>query len=581
MKFRSLSVAIAVLAVVPIAAVLRQASAPAGTFTLSVIGTNDLHGGVLPRGDGRGGLALFSSYVKNLRAARQKDGGRVLLIDAGDLFQGTLESNLNEGAAVMSAYNALGYDASAIGNHEFDYGPVGEAATPTKPGDDPRGALKARMAEAKFPFLAANLLYARTKKPVDWPNVRGYTIVDVNGSKVAIIGLVTAVTLATTIANNVSDLEVAPLASTIESNAAAARKAGATVVIVTAHAGSVCSDWRNPDDLSSCALDEEIMQVARALPPASIDLIVAGHRHETIAHLVNGIPIVESRNSGRAFGRVDLTISRANNRAVSKRIFPVHEICAREDEQDRNCDPALTKGRTLVPATYEGAPIAPDPAIEKLLAPAVEAVKTLKEEKLGPILETPIRRSYEAESEEGNLFADMMLAARPEATLATTNGGSLRANFPIGPITYGLLYEAQPFDNRFAFVRMTGDDLRLMVLENLESNDGILSFSGVRITAICGRHGLDVSMFRPNGKPIRGNDSLVVAMNDFMVTGVQQLLGNRLAADAVVIDNGPPIREAIAAELRKHPGPMRAQAFFDPQHPRIAYSGGRPVKCER
>src|SRR5262245_25918512 len=94
------------------------------TLTISVVATTDLHGGVLARGD-RGGLALLGGYLRNIRAVRTQDGGGVLLVDSGDMFQGTLESNLNEGAAVVGAYNALGYAAAAIGNHEFDYGPVG------------------------------------------------------------------------------------------------------------------------------------------------------------------------------------------------------------------------------------------------------------------------------------------------------------------------------------------------------------------------------------------------------------------------------------------------------------------------
>ena len=81
----------------------RPAVAPAApTITLSIVGTNDLHGGILQRGD-RGGLALLGGYVANLRAARARDGGAVVLLDAGDMFQGTLESNLNEGASVIDA----------------------------------------------------------------------------------------------------------------------------------------------------------------------------------------------------------------------------------------------------------------------------------------------------------------------------------------------------------------------------------------------------------------------------------------------------------------------------------------------
>ena len=82
----------------------RPAPAPPSTTAIvSIVGTNDLHGGILQRGD-RGGLALLSGYVANLRAARARDGGAVVLIDAGDMFQGTLESNLTEGSTVIAMF---------------------------------------------------------------------------------------------------------------------------------------------------------------------------------------------------------------------------------------------------------------------------------------------------------------------------------------------------------------------------------------------------------------------------------------------------------------------------------------------
>src|SRR5215217_3078616 len=141
---------------------------PSKTVTISVVATSDLHGAVLARGD-RGGVALLGGYVRNLRRARARDGGGVLLVDSGDMFQGTLESNLNEGAAVVDAYNRLGYAAAAIGNHEFDYGPDGPAETAQRPGEDARGALKARAAGARFPFLAANTVDDATEKSIAWP----------------------------------------------------------------------------------------------------------------------------------------------------------------------------------------------------------------------------------------------------------------------------------------------------------------------------------------------------------------------------------------------------------------------------
>src|SRR5829696_4308089 len=89
--------------------------------TISIVGTSDLHGYFMERG-GRGGLGVFAGYVNNLRAARVADHGAVLLLDAGDTFQGGVESNLSEGAVIVDAYNALGYTALTVGNHEFDFG---------------------------------------------------------------------------------------------------------------------------------------------------------------------------------------------------------------------------------------------------------------------------------------------------------------------------------------------------------------------------------------------------------------------------------------------------------------------------
>src|SRR6185503_18955273 len=114
--------------------------APRGPVTLSIVGTNDLHG-ALER------LPVFAGFVANLRAARAADGGGVVLVDGGDMFQGTLESNLAEGTDVVRAYNQIGYAAAAVGNHEFDYGPEGKRTVAASADDDPRGALKARMRE--------------------------------------------------------------------------------------------------------------------------------------------------------------------------------------------------------------------------------------------------------------------------------------------------------------------------------------------------------------------------------------------------------------------------------------------------
>ena len=200
------------------------------TITLSVVSTNDVHGALLPV-DGNRGLALFGGYVANLREAREQDGGFVLLIDAGDMWQGTLESNSSEGASIVAAYNALEYDAAAIGNHEFDFGPVGAAATPADADADARGALKLRATEAEFPLLAANLIDQNTGQPVDWPNVQPSVIIERGDIRIGILGLIADNALISTIAANVQGLSVAPLALTANREAKKLRQAGADFVI--------------------------------------------------------------------------------------------------------------------------------------------------------------------------------------------------------------------------------------------------------------------------------------------------------------------------------------------------------------
>src|SRR3569833_980932 len=169
----------------PAATTITPPAPPARTLTL--IGTNDLHGALV-------WFSLFGGFVANVRAARAVDGGGVVLVDGGDLFQGTLESNLAEGADVIRAYNQLGYAASAIGNHEFDFGPVGPAVI-AKAEEAPRGALKARAAAAPFPFLVTHIVDAHTGQRVAWPNMPPSRMLDVAGVTVGILGASTLVLL--------------------------------------------------------------------------------------------------------------------------------------------------------------------------------------------------------------------------------------------------------------------------------------------------------------------------------------------------------------------------------------------------
>src|SRR5215218_8684082 len=168
---------------------------PAAPVHVVVVGTTDVHGWFnghveTPPGGGEGvvwgGLPALASYVEALRDENQ---GRLVLVDSGDMFQGTLESNIFEGEAVVKGYNVLGYAAAAVGNHEFDFGPVGPEAIPRKPGDDPLGALKRNADLAMFPLLSANMVEKSTGRTPAW--ARRYIMVRSGGVRIGIIGLST------------------------------------------------------------------------------------------------------------------------------------------------------------------------------------------------------------------------------------------------------------------------------------------------------------------------------------------------------------------------------------------------------
>ena len=239
--------ALLLLLLLPACASHRAARRPShrapARVVISLVGTNDLHGRMAM-------LPWLGGHLANLRRARSADGA-VLLVDAGDLFQGTLASNLTEGAAVVRAYNALGYAAAAIGNHEFDYGPAGELGFPRGPSDDPRGALRARAREASFPFLAANIVEASSGSAPRWDNVSPDLLTTVAGVRVGLVGVSTEATPTTTLAVNFRGLAMRPLAEAVSERAASLRSRGAAVVVVLAHAGGGCRRFDQPADLST------------------------------------------------------------------------------------------------------------------------------------------------------------------------------------------------------------------------------------------------------------------------------------------------------------------------------------------
>jgi len=543
--------------------------------TLSIVGTSDLHGVALPT-NGLGGLALLAGYVNNLRAARALEGGAVLLIDSGDTFQGDVESNLSEGALIVDAYNAMGYTAEAIGNHDFDFGSVDSPAARQLPGDL-RGALKARAAQARYPFLAANLIDAATGRPVEWPNVRPSVLVEAAGVKVGVIGVMTIDALRSTLAANVQGLRVAPLAATIAVEASKLRAAGAEVVIVAAHAGGRCEQFDRPADLSSCDSESEIFQVARGLPHGLVDVIAAGHTHGGLAHHVDGIAIVQPFSRGQALGRADVVFDRSTRRVVRTQLFAPRQVCAQQDPITGNCGAAAA---SAMPAKYEGRAVAPDPATVQAMAPALQRIHTLQATTLGTSLAVPIQRAGELGSPIGNLFADALRDAVPGADVAVVNNAArgLRADLPDGPITFGRLYDVFPFDNRVVQITVTGAALgRWLAAEIRQGRRGALGMSGVAVRASCLPDGIHVDLLRTAGRPIHDDDRLLA-----VTIGAPTLSGS-LASPAPLggvgpTGNAPVVREVVEDWFRR-PGHLSQGRLDDATHRGSVFADAHTADC--
>ncbi len=548
----------------------------ADLVVISVLGSNDVHGELLAQSD-RGGMTTFSGYVAAVRNARAADGA-VLLVDAGDMWQGTLESNLTEGAAVVEAYNAMGYAAAVLGNHEFDFGPAGPKSIPETDDDDPRGALRQRLDETEFPVLAANLIDTAMDRRAAMINLQSSTMVTRSGINIGIIGVLTEHTLETTMSANTEGLRIAPLAATIIEEAQSLRAAGASLVIVLAHAGSRCTEFDDPHDLSSCQMSGEIMRVANDIPPGLVDHIVAGHVHQGLAHVVNGIVITSSYSNLRAFSRVDFTLNRNSGSVVDRHIFPPQAICAKAPDDDGRCTYEDDDSRER--ASYAGQVVVPMAEVLAVANRAGEIAAQRKAEKVGVFLETEMTLHEQPESVLGNLFTDAILESN-DADISIHNVyGGIRAELPEGEVTYGSLFRVFPFDNRISIVDLSGLDVRKIIANQVHNDRRRAGFSGMRVFVACDAGQMSIKMIEPDGSEIEDADTLRVVTNDFLLLGGDDVLTPVIPDGGFAKVNGTPfVRDTLVRWFRRRGGTMTAAEFRDPEDLRWNLPNPLPSDC--
>ena len=290
-----------------------------------------------------------------------------------------------------------------------------------------------------------------------------------------------------------------------------------------------------------------------------------------MAHQVGDVAVIESYASGRAFGRVDLRVN-AQGTVTGMTIQKPQDLCPLD--ADGNPVPvAECTGRE-----YEGKPVVANADIQKVVDAALDKARERANESLGVEVAATIPAHYAEECAEGNLFTDLMLAANPGADVALTNGGGLRADIPAGTLTYGQLYAANPFDNRFAIVKLTGKDVKKLIANNLGGSSGIFTLGGVTVTAKCKGAALALELKR-GGKAVKDTDKLTLVTSDFLASGGDGAIGRLKLPDGSVEVTNIIIRDAMADVLRKRGGSLDPAQLYDAKKPRMSYPGKRPVKC--
>jgi 5'-nucleotidase len=539
---------------------------------VTIIGTTDIHGFfngqvLAPPGGGEGvhigGLAILSAYVTALRA---ENPGRVLLVDSGDLFQGTLESNLFEGEPVVRGYNALGYTAAAIGNHEFDYGPLGPDTVPHRPGQDPFGALERNVQLANFPFLSANIVDKTTGRAPAW--ARPSMMVGVGGVKIGIIGLSTVDTPNTTMILNVETLQFTdPVEATLR-EAKALRERGADAIVVIAHMGGKCADVSNPNDASSCNEQQEGMHYLRALPHGAIDAFFAGHSHNQMRQWINGIPALEAPNFSVEFSTLDLYVDPAAHRVLTDKttLRPNTMLCPAVYAGTEQCDPRRAPaGAKLVPRVFDGVTIQPDARVQSVIEPFLARTAAKRGEKTGIVTTAVFPEHTTTESPLGDLLTDA-LREWAHSDIAFINSGGIRTALAQGEVTYGDVFVVTPFDNYASVVEMTGAQVEEALQLTSTGERGILQVSGLRYsidyTLDAGkpqpqqRHVVSVTL--ADGAPLDPAKTYRVAMPDFLAAGGDGMLPvtSAIPAARITTNYERTLRDLFIDVIRRHPQPI-------------------------
>lgn len=359
-----------------------------------------------------GGSATLASYIKQQRS----ESPNVILLNAGDDFQGSPISTITKGRSQIELMTLLNPDAMELGNHDFDYG---------------REQMSTYMKWISYPLLGANIIDTRTHTSYALP----YTIKQIGGITIGIIGLMTTELPTLSIPDNVRDLDVLELSATVNTLIPELKKRDVDLIIALTHAG---------------VHEDSIL----AMNTSDIDIIVGGHSHTPLFRPknVNGVLITQAGSRGRWLGKITVTVDTEKDTLV-------------------NSFAELIECRT--------ADVIPDSLVNaKVIELEGLAAKELNEV-IGE-LTTDWKRDGNAESSIGNWITDA-LRSYGKTDIAIQNSGGIRKDMLAGPIKVRDLWEVSPFGNTLVTFTVDGKTLQNMVRHQLSIQGDFCQISGMKI----------------------------------------------------------------------------------------------------
>jgi 2',3'-cyclic-nucleotide 2'-phosphodiesterase (5'-nucleotidase family) len=387
-------------------------AAPTPTLDLTpreivILHTNDEHG-YLDYTEQGGSAIGGANLAAALWAARGHDplapDSNVLLLSGGDNWTGPAVSTWFAGESTVEVMNAMGYRASVPGNHEFDFG---------------QEALRVRLSQAQFPFLAANVFDAATGILSDL--FEPYTIVTVNGVQVGIIGLALRTTPNSTGAKGVAGLAFGDYEPALREWAPRVRAAGAQVLVVQTHA---CND--------------ELVFLAEAVQDLDIALLQGGHCHSSMIERAGGTLVSSASSAWRDYVLTRLTVEPGSGKILAS------------EQTLLDVRASLSGGLPKTP-----------PAVAHLVAKWQERAELTLGEEIG-YTATGLQQHA---PQMHNLLVDAWLWAYPNAQMAISNTGGFRQGLDRGVITLKELVGILPFDNELIEIEASGNQI-LQALRN-------------------------------------------------------------------------------------------------------------------